>query len=122
MPAFRVAAGDARELDWPDATFDAALLLGPLYHLTERSDRLLALREALRVVKPGGRALVVDMVTHDRKSYQHTMGHHHLGFNEAQVRQWAQDSGLFDTRYRRLPADTSAKGPGLFVATMTKRQ
>jgi SAM-dependent methyltransferase len=46
--------GDARRLSWPDGTFDAALLLGPLYHLTERSDRLTALREARRVVRPGG--------------------------------------------------------------------
>jgi SAM-dependent methyltransferase len=46
--------GDARQLDLPDATFDAALLLGPLYHLTERADRVRALREVGRVVKPGG--------------------------------------------------------------------
>jgi ubiquinone/menaquinone biosynthesis C-methylase UbiE len=46
--------GDARRLDHPDASADAALLLGPLYHLTERADRLAALREAARVVRPGG--------------------------------------------------------------------
>ena len=38
--------GDARELPVADDAFDAALLLGPLYHLTEREDRLTALREA----------------------------------------------------------------------------
>src|SRR5204862_5703302 len=46
--------GDARGLDEPDASFDAVLLLGPLYHLPERDDRLAALREARRVVRPGG--------------------------------------------------------------------
>ena len=46
--------GDARELPFEDASADAALLLGPLYHLTERSQRLAALREALRVLRPGG--------------------------------------------------------------------
>jgi SAM-dependent methyltransferase len=46
--------GDARALSWPDAFFDAALLLGPLYHLTAMNDRLQALREAGRVVRPGG--------------------------------------------------------------------
>ena len=46
--------GDARQLDLPDESFDAALLLGPLYHLTERADRVSALREAGRVVKRGG--------------------------------------------------------------------
>ena len=48
------ALGDARALPYPDASADAALLLGPLYHLTERADRLQALREAKRVLKPGG--------------------------------------------------------------------
>jgi SAM-dependent methyltransferase len=46
--------GDARLLAAGDATYDAVLLLGPLYHLTERPDRLAALREAARVVVPGG--------------------------------------------------------------------
>lgn len=52
--AFSAAVGDARELDEADASYDAVLLLGPLYHLTERSDRVRALAEAARVVRPGG--------------------------------------------------------------------
>ena len=48
------STGDARRLTQPDDAFDAALMLGPLYHLTERSDRMQAWREALRVAKPGG--------------------------------------------------------------------
>lgn len=50
----RAAVGDARRLEEPDGSFDSALLLGPLYHLPERADRLAALREARRVVRPGG--------------------------------------------------------------------
>jgi SAM-dependent methyltransferase len=46
--------GDARALPFPDAGADAALLLGPLYHLQERADRVAALREAHRALKPGG--------------------------------------------------------------------
>ena len=46
--------GDARRLAAADAAFDAVLLLGPLYHLTERGERLAALREAARAVRPGG--------------------------------------------------------------------
>lgn len=49
----RAEQGDARELKRPDASVDAALLLGPLYHLTERKDRIKSLQEALRVMKPG---------------------------------------------------------------------
>jgi SAM-dependent methyltransferase len=46
--------GDARALQLPDASADAVLLLGPLYHLPERADRLRALTEARRVCRPGG--------------------------------------------------------------------
>lgn len=53
-PGMTVALADARRLPVPDGSFDAALLLGPLYHLTDRDDRLAALREAGRAVRPGG--------------------------------------------------------------------
>lgn len=46
--------GDARALPEPDASFDVVLLLGPLYHLPERTDRVRALAEAHRVARPGG--------------------------------------------------------------------
>jgi len=49
-----IVLGDARELGVPTGVADAALLLGPLYHLVERSDRLRALREARRILKPAG--------------------------------------------------------------------
>ena len=45
--------GDARSLDAADDSFDVVLLLGPLYHLVEASDRAAALREAARVARPG---------------------------------------------------------------------
>jgi SAM-dependent methyltransferase len=56
---FTAAVGDARRLDEPDASCDAVLLFGPLYHLTERVERIAALAEARRVLRPGGLALVV---------------------------------------------------------------
>jgi ubiquinone/menaquinone biosynthesis C-methylase UbiE len=46
--------GDARQLPFPDDCFDVVLVLGPLYHLQEQTDRIGALEEARRVVKPGG--------------------------------------------------------------------
>ena len=50
--------GDARQLAWADASADAVLLFGPLYHLVERADRIRGLREAQRVLRPGGLAFV----------------------------------------------------------------
>jgi ubiquinone/menaquinone biosynthesis C-methylase UbiE len=49
--------GDARALEAPDASAAAVLLLGPLYHLTRREERVAALREAARIVRPGGPVL-----------------------------------------------------------------
>jgi ubiquinone/menaquinone biosynthesis C-methylase UbiE len=46
--------GDARELAFPDGSADAVLLLGPLYHLLEAAERIAALAEAYRVLRPGG--------------------------------------------------------------------
>ena len=49
--------GDARDLPFGNGLFDAALLLGPLYHLLTEADRLRALEEAIRVVRPGGQVV-----------------------------------------------------------------
>ncbi len=48
------AVGDATDVDLPDRSVDAVLVLGPLYHLARRADRLRALSEARRIVRPGG--------------------------------------------------------------------
>jgi ubiquinone/menaquinone biosynthesis C-methylase UbiE len=53
-PAFEVLAGDARELPLPDASCEAALVMGPLYHLVQAEERRRALAEAHRVLRPGG--------------------------------------------------------------------
>ena len=52
------AVGDARDLDLDNSVADAVLLLGPIYHLRRRDQRLRALREAWRVVRPGGPVFV----------------------------------------------------------------
>jgi SAM-dependent methyltransferase len=54
LPGVRTAVGDARALDLQTASVSSLLLLGPLYHLRDRADRLRALGEARRVVRPGG--------------------------------------------------------------------
>jgi SAM-dependent methyltransferase len=56
-PLASCQVGDARALGWAAGSADLVLLLGPLYHLTERTNRMLALREAARVLRPGGLVL-----------------------------------------------------------------
>jgi len=53
-PLASAEVGDARHLPYADNSADAFLLLGPLYHLVEKEDRLACLREAHRVLRPGG--------------------------------------------------------------------
>lgn len=54
LPGVTARLGDARGLPGKDSSYDAVMLLGPLYHLSERADRVRALAEARRVVRPGG--------------------------------------------------------------------
>lgn len=53
-PIASFTVGNALRLPQPTASADAVLVMGPLYHLTTRDDRVLALREARRVVIAGG--------------------------------------------------------------------
>lgn len=57
LPGVTAHLGDARALDLPDDAFDLGLALGPLYHLADRGQRVTALRELARVVRPGGAVL-----------------------------------------------------------------
>lgn len=62
QPEFPLASaevGDACSLLWDDAHFDAVMLFGPLYHLTDKRDRKKALSEAYRVLKAGGVLMAV---------------------------------------------------------------
>jgi len=75
MPALASArVGDARALDLPDAFADVVLMHGPLYHLTNVDDRMLALSEARRVLKPGGVLLAFAITRYAGAVYGITKG------------------------------------------------
>ncbi len=106
--------GPIEALPLGDASVDAAMCLLVMHHVRELGE---ALGELRRIIKPGGRLLVMDMFEHDRAAYRHTMGHVHLGFNETTIRSLLDESGFTDTRITPIPPEAEAKGPGLFVAT-----
>jgi ArsR family transcriptional regulator len=77
--------------------------------------------EAARVLGPGGRLLIVDMLPHDRGEYQQQMGHVWLGFAEPQVCRWLDAAGLHDVRLAALTTDATVRGPALFRAVAVKK-
>jgi ArsR family transcriptional regulator len=79
-----------------------------------------ALTEAARVLKPGGRLLVTDMSPHDRTEYRQAMGHVWQGFPEPRIREWMEAARLTAIRYHRVIPEAAAQGPNLFVAAAMK--
>ncbi len=110
--------GELEALPIDEGRVDAATLMLVLHHVPEP---LNALKETARVLKPGGKAIVVDMLPHDREHYRQQMGHVWLGFGEAQIERLLAEAGFTYTRVVALAPDARAKGPGLFVATAEKQ-
>ena len=106
--------GTIEELPIDDASLDAAVLFLVAHFIT---DPAAVMREVQRVLKPGGRVLIVDLVSHDRIEYVVQLGHVWQGFDGDQVKEWLTRAGFTACRYRVLPADPAADGPLLFVAT-----
>lgn len=110
-------AGRLEELPIADSDVDCALLLLVLHYVV---DPAAVLQEAARVLKPGGRLLVVDMMPHDREDLQETMGHVWLGFSSEQMHEWLHAAGFAASQLLPLPVDARARGPALFAARAIK--
>jgi ArsR family transcriptional regulator len=109
--------GSLETVPLESGSVDAATLMLVLHHVPSPAA---ALAEASRILKPGGRALVVDMAPHDREEYRQKMGHVWLGFSDDQLRRLLAQAGLDEIRIHPLPPAADAKGPALFAAIATK--
>jgi ArsR family transcriptional regulator len=109
-----VHAGDLESLPIDDRELDAAVVFLVLQHIVE-PPRVLG--EIARVLKPGGRVLLVDLVPHERVEWRQQMGHVWQGFSPDQLAPWFHGAGFGPVQYRRLPPDPQAKGPLLFAAS-----
>ena len=110
-----IKRGSVESLPIDDAQLDAATCVLVLHHLP---DPAAALADIARVLKPGGRLLVVDMLPHDHREYQQTMGHQWLGISESQLTEWLDNTPMELGNIHPLVADTEAKGPALFAAAI----
>jgi ubiquinone/menaquinone biosynthesis C-methylase UbiE len=113
-----VRRGTLEALPVEDAQLDIAVLALVLHHVPDPGRVLM---EAARVLGPGGRLLIVDMLPHDRGEYQQQMGHVWLGFAEPQVCRWLDAAGLHDVRLAALTTDATVRGPALFRAVAVKK-
>jgi ArsR family transcriptional regulator len=109
-----VRRGDLEALPIDDGALDVATLVLVLHHLP---DPAAALAEAARVLRPGGRLLIVDMLPHDREEYRQQMGHVWLGFGDDQLRRLLGAARFESVRIVALPLSPDSKGPALFAAT-----
>jgi ubiquinone/menaquinone biosynthesis C-methylase UbiE/DNA-binding transcriptional ArsR family regulator len=105
--------GEIDSLPIDDQALDAALCMLVLHHLSDVEG---AFYEARRVLKPGGRLIVLDMVAHNRRDYRTSMGHRHLGFSQDLITHLAANAQLSLLRFQEIPPDPEAQGPALFVA------
>ncbi len=106
--------GVLEELPLRDGEVDVATCMLALLHV-DQPERVIS--EMARVIKPGGRGIILDVIDHDRREYRHLMGHRHLGFPPEQLARWMTNAGFRDVRVRPLPPATEAAGPGLVLAT-----
>lgn len=101
-------------LPLPDASCDAALAVLVLSYV---EDPGAALAEAARILRPGGRLVVVEAARHEDVALQRRMGQLRPGFAEGELAARLREVPLAAVRTRLLPPEPGARGPGLVVAT-----
>lgn len=106
--------GDLDRIPLDDGEVDAAVCILVLHHV---EDPGAACAEIRRILRPGGTALIVDMVEHDRSTYKHTMGHRWLGFSRRAMEGHLKSADFVGIRHQVLASHPDAKGPALFACT-----
>src|SRR6185295_13413386 len=109
--------GTIESLPIEDHTLDVAIVFLVAHFITDPAK---VMHEIRRVLKPGGRLLIADLMSHDRVEYVVQLGHVWQGFDGERVKEWLGNAGFTSCRYRPLAADPAAKGPALFVASARK--
>ncbi|MGA8390233.1 MAG: metalloregulator ArsR/SmtB family transcription factor [Pseudolabrys sp.] len=102
-----VRQGDIYDLPLANGSFDVVILHQVLHFL---DDGARAIREAARVLRPGGRLLVVDFATHEQEFLREQFAHRRLGFAPDTVMQWITASGLDPVMHTSLAPEPGSEG------------
>ncbi|MCC6681549.1 MAG: metalloregulator ArsR/SmtB family transcription factor [Phycisphaeraceae bacterium] len=106
--------GALESLGLDDGCCDAAVMVIVLSYVAQPRRVLEQMR---RILRPGGRAVVVDLMRHDRDDFRRQMNQRCLGFEPGQLTVMLQESGLTAVACHPLPPEQQAKGPALLLAT-----
>jgi ArsR family transcriptional regulator len=109
--------GDLAAIPVDDESVDAALLILALTYIP---DPAAALLEMSRIMKPHGRAVIIDLLPHDREDFRRQMGQTRLGFDAKEIETLLHVAAFKSALVRPLPPEPNAKGPALFLATATR--
>jgi ubiquinone/menaquinone biosynthesis C-methylase UbiE/DNA-binding transcriptional ArsR family regulator len=109
--------GELESLPIESETCDAAMMVLSLIYVASPS---LALSEMSRILKPKGRAIVVDLLPHSREDFRRQYGQQHLGFADDQVTNFFTESGFTNVGITNLAPEEGVKGPALFLATASR--
>lgn len=102
LPHCQVRFADAYQLPMPAASFDAVTIHQVLHYLDDPGE---AIAEAARVLRPGGRLVVVDFAPHELDQLRAEHAHRRLGFADGEMEQWLRRAGLEPAPRLVLPGD-----------------
>jgi ubiquinone/menaquinone biosynthesis C-methylase UbiE/DNA-binding HxlR family transcriptional regulator len=102
-----VRQGDIYDLPIADDSFDAVIVHQVLHFLDDCGR---AIREAARVLRPGGSLLIVDFAPHQEEFLREQYAHRRLGFARDHVNQWMSASGLDAVMFKSLPPEPGSDG------------
>ena len=109
-----IKSGELEALPLESKTVNAAVMTLALSYVAEP---LAVLREMHRILKPGGRAVVIDIMTHDRDDFRREMGQTRLGFSGEELTELLKDAGFAKAVATPVATAQNARGPALILAT-----
>jgi ArsR family transcriptional regulator len=105
--------GDLSEVPIESSSCHAALVVLALTYVPEPAK---VIAELSRILRPGGRGVIVDLLPHDREEFRRQTGQMSRGLEPKAVERMMIDAGMEQVITRQLPPEQNVKGPALFSA------